>query len=99
MTNQQSWMFRWIFSVVFPRLIPKHILTSIQIVVTDRNPQEFSQIDNAIQTVIQNAKRIRCGWHIVHQGFDRHVDTTFPSIPSEVLNEHRKLYLIGCTLG
>ena len=25
MPNQQSWMFRWVFSVVFPRLIPKHI--------------------------------------------------------------------------
>ena len=26
MPNQQSWMFRWIFSVVFPRIIPRHIL-------------------------------------------------------------------------
>ena len=26
MPNQQSWMFHWIFSVVFPRLLPKHVL-------------------------------------------------------------------------
>ena len=44
MPNQQSWMFRWIFSVVFPRLIPKHILTNIRVVITDGDPQEFSQI-------------------------------------------------------
>ena len=35
MPNQQSWMFRWVFSVVFPRLIPKHILQNIKIVITD----------------------------------------------------------------
>ena len=64
------------------------------IVRTDGDPQEFSQIiDNAINTVIPNTKRIRCGWHIVHQDFDRHVDTTFPSIPSEVVNEHKKIIL------
>ena len=93
MPNQQSWMFRWIFSVVFPRLIPRHILQKIRIVITDGDPQEFSQIDNAIQTVIQNAKRIRCGWHIVHQGFERHVDTTFPDIPTNVINQHKKILL------
>ena len=90
MPNQQSWMFRWIFSVVFPRLIPRHILQKIWIVITDGDPQEFSQIDNAIQTVLRNAKRISCGWHIVHQGFERHVDTTFPDIPTNVVNLHKK---------
>ena len=93
MPNQQSWMFRLIFSVVFPRLLPKHILHKIKIVITDGDPQEYGQIDNAIETVIPNARRIRCGWHIVHQGFDRHVDTTFPNISSEVVNEHKKVLL------
>ena len=36
MPNQQSWMFRWIFSVVFPRLIPKHILCNVRVVITVR---------------------------------------------------------------
>ena len=93
MPNQQSWMFRWIFSVVFPRLIPKQILHKIKIIITDGDPQEYGQIDNAIETVIPNARRTRCGWHIVHQGFDRYVDTTFPNISSEVVNEHKKVIL------
>ena len=70
MPNQQSWMFRWVFSVVFPRLLPKHILSKIRIVITDGDPQEYSQVDNAIESVIPNAKRVQCGWHIiVHKNF------------------------------
>ena len=39
MPNQKSWMFWWIFSVVLPKLIPKHIICSnIQIVTTDGDP-------------------------------------------------------------
>ena len=91
MPNQQSWMFRWVFSVVFPRLIPKHILQNIKIVITDGGPQEFLQVDNAIENVIPNSKRIRCGWHIVHQGFDRYVDTTFPDISSTIVDNHKKI--------
>ena len=51
MPNQQSWMFIWVFSVVSPRLFPKHILTKVRIVITDGDPQEFSQVDNAIESV------------------------------------------------
>ena len=91
MPNQQSWMFRWVFSVVFPRLIPKHILHNVKVVITDGDPQEFLQVDNAMENVIPNAKRVRCGWHIVHQGFDRHVDTTFPYISSTVVDDHKKI--------
>ena len=61
MPNQQSWMFRWVFSVVFPRLIHKHILHNIKVVITDGDPQEFLQVDNAMENVIPNAKRVRCG--------------------------------------
>ena len=40
MPNQQAWMFRWILSVVFPRLLPKHILSNIKIIISDGDPQE-----------------------------------------------------------
>ena len=61
MPNQQSWVFRWIFFIVFPSLIPKHILANIKIIITDDDSQEFTQIDNVIKSVIPNAKRVRCG--------------------------------------
>ena len=79
--------------MVFPRWIPKYILCDIRVVITDGDPQEFSQIDNAIVNVIRNAKRFRCGWHIVAQGFEKNVDTTFPDLPSTVINQHKKIIL------
>ena len=80
-----------VFSVVFPRLIPKHVLSKVKIVITDGDPQEFSQVDNAIESVIPNAKRVRCGWHIVHKGFDKYIDTTFPDIATSIINDHKKI--------
>ena len=58
--------------------------------ITDGDLQEFLQIDNAIENVIPNAKRVRCGWHIVHKGFEKYIDTTFPDIPTSVINDHKK---------
>ena len=88
MPNQQSWMFRWILSVVFSRLIPKHVLCNTKIVITDGDPQEYIQIDNVIQNIIPNTKRIWCGWHIISQGFDKHVNTTSPDIPSSTVEKY-----------
>ena len=50
-------------------------------------------MDNAIENVIPNAQRVRCRWHIVHQGFDRYVDTTFPDIPSTTIEKHKKIIM------
>ena len=91
MPNQQSWMFRWVFSVVFPRLIPKHVLSKVRIVITDGDPQEYSQVDNAIESVFPNAKRVQCGWHIVYKGFEKYIDMTFPDIPTTIINDHKKI--------
>ena len=93
MPNQQSWMFRWVLSVVFPRLIPKHILNNIKIIITDGDSQEYTQVDNSIENVLPNARRIRCGWHIAAQGFDKHVHITFPNILSTVIEEHKQIIL------
>ena len=83
-------MFRWVFSVVFPRLIPKHVLSKVRIVITDGDPQEFSQVDNAIESVIPNSKRVQCGWHIVHKDFEKYIDMTFPDIATSTINDHKK---------
>ena len=60
--------------------------------ITDGDSQEFTQVDNAIENVIPNAQRVRCGWHIVNQGFDRYVDTTFPDVPSTTVDHHKKSF-------
>ena len=75
MPNQQSWMSRWIFSVVMPSLIKKKMLEKVCIIISDGDSQFFSQIDNAISPYFKNVKRVRCGWHLIHKGWERHVDT------------------------
>ena len=92
-------MFWWVFSVAFSRLIPKRILQNIKVVITDGDAQEFTQVDNAIENVIPNAERVRCGWHIVHQGFDRYMDTTFPMFQAQQLINTKKYSWHGCTHG
>ena len=61
MLNQQSWMLRWIFSVVMPSLINKRLLEKVRIIISDGGSQFFTQIDNAIRPYFKNVKHFHCG--------------------------------------
>ena len=74
MPNQQSWMFRWIFSVVMPSFISKKLLDKVRIIISDGDSQFFTQIDNAIRPYFKNSKCICCGWYLICKGWERHVD-------------------------
>ena len=74
MRNQQSWMFRRIFCVVMPSLLNKKLLKKVRVIRSDGDSQFFTQINNAIRPYFKNARRIRCGWHLIHKGWERHVD-------------------------
>ena len=76
MPNEQSWMFRWIFSVVMPSLITKKLLEMVCIIISDGDSQFFTQIDNAIRPYFKNARQICCGWHLIHKGWDQHIDNS-----------------------
>ena len=45
----------------------------VKLVMTDGDAQETQQVDFAIADVFVTARRTRCGWHLVHQGWKRHV--------------------------
>ena len=93
MPNQQAWMFRWVLSVVFPRLIPKHIHSKIKIIISDGDPQEYLQIDNAIQVYFPSLTRVRCAWHIISKGLEDNVDMKFPDLPSNIIQDQRSIIL------
>ena len=57
-------------------LITKQLLEKIHITISDSDPQIFIQIDNVIRPYFKNARRVRCGWHLIHKGWDPHVDNT-----------------------
>ena len=70
--NQKAWAFRWLFSIVFPIFFSKSLLRRVNIIISDGDSQEYTQIDNAIKKFMPNAKRLRCGWHLVSKGWKRH---------------------------
>ena len=69
--NEQNWVFRWVFSVVLPRMFGHSVLSRIQTIISDGDSQEFGQIDNAIRKYLPHLFRTRCGWHIIEKGWQR----------------------------
>jgi hypothetical protein len=66
--NEQAWVFRWLFQIVFPHFLGQDCISRIQVIVTDGDSQEISQLDMAIERFFPQAQRVRCGWHIVDKG-------------------------------
>ncbi|KAG7354809.1 MULE transposase domain containing protein [Nitzschia inconspicua] len=71
--NERAWMFRWLFQTAVPAIIGKTTCERIRLVITDGDSQELTQLDDAISSVFTKCVCRRCGWHIIHQGWKRHV--------------------------
>jgi hypothetical protein len=53
-------------------LLGRASLKNVKLVMTDGDSQEVQLVDFAIATLLVNAVRPRCGWHLVNQGWKRH---------------------------
>lgn len=69
--NERSWFFRWLFQEAIPTLFGQQSLLAVRLIVTDGDAQEMSQVDYAISKYFVNARRTRCGWHLVDRGWTR----------------------------
>ena len=69
--NNRAWLFKWLFTVALPALVGISTCQKVQLVLTDGDSQECSQLDCALVDVFTNAVRRRCGWHIVDRGWFR----------------------------
>lgn len=78
--NERAWVFRWIFQTVMPTLLGKEYISRVNVVITDGDSQETSQLDIAIAQHFPNVCRVRCGWHIVDRGWKR-VCPTHKAVP------------------
>jgi len=80
--NQKMWVFRWVFSVLLPKVYGNELLKQVQVFITDGDPQETQQLDNGLDLFFPKAKRIRCGWHLIDRGWNARCPTVkaFPSI-------------------
>jgi len=70
--NQKAYSFRWVFQVVMPVLLGTESLKDTEFVVSDGDNQECQQLDAALDLYLPNARRGRCGWHVVVKGMARH---------------------------
>ena len=70
--NEKKWTFRWLFSNVFPLLLPRLLLSQINIVISDGDSSKCNEIDNALKHVISNVLRVHCGWHLVNRGWEKY---------------------------
>jgi hypothetical protein len=61
MSNERAWAFRWLFLIVLPTLLGVAFLQLIQVVATDGDLQETSQLDIAIAKFFPQVLRVRCG--------------------------------------
>ena len=67
--NERAWLFRWLFQTAIPSMVGRKYCTLVNLVLSDGDSQEISQLDSAISMVYTNGTRRRCGWHIVSQGW------------------------------
>jgi hypothetical protein len=71
--NTRAWLFNWLFQTAVPAIMGTRSCTEVRLVITDGDSQEFNQLDVAIQKLFINAKRRRCGWHLINRGWRRNV--------------------------
>ena len=65
-------------STAFPNeFMPKMFGEQIKymnLILSDRDSQEIDAIDHAIKVRFPYIFRARCGWHLIEQGWKRHMD-------------------------
>jgi len=82
--NERAWVFRWIFQTVMPALLGKDYIGRVNVIITDGDACETSQLDIAITKHFPNVCRVRCGWHIVDRGWRKHCPgTRSVSLPNQ----------------
>jgi hypothetical protein len=68
--SQAQWVFKWLFQEAFPALFPLEARERVRLVMTDEDPQCFTNITAAIDArIIPNAHLRFCKWHKVNRNF------------------------------
>ena len=59
--NERSWVFRWVFSTVLPKVFPRYLRNSVKVIISDGDAQEFTQLNCGIKAFFPKCRRLRCG--------------------------------------
>jgi hypothetical protein len=71
--NQKRSTFRWVFKFVLTSLFDERVFRRTRLVMVDGDPQQKPELKKAISQFMRNAVDGGCGWHIVEQGWKRHI--------------------------
>jgi hypothetical protein len=89
--NQKRTSFRWIFHSVMKHFIPQKVLDRVRYAMVDGDPQQCAELNIAISDYMPQVFSGRCSWHIVNQGWKKHVPTH-----TAVPEEKQEMYINLC---
>ena len=69
--NQKRFSFRWVFKYAIESLGLDKYFQYTELFMKDGDPQQHNEIKGAMTEYLRNAADAACGWHIVHQGFQK----------------------------
>ena len=71
--HERAWAFRWLLQDAMPNLLGRQNVLASRLILSDGDSQETTQADYAIENIFCNARRRRCGFHIVTLGMAKHI--------------------------
>ena len=71
MPSRCAWVYNWIFGHVMPALLGEKVCNSINIVMTDGEPQMYRAFDQNKRKYYRNAIHQLCMYHLVLKGLER----------------------------
>lgn len=71
--DQRRVSFRYVFRVALPKILPKHVLARVMFLMCDGDPQQNSELRNALPLLFPKAFIALCVYHLVNMGWNRRV--------------------------
>ena len=69
LSHERRMSYRWVFCHALPALLGSDHMKNIIVVMTDGDSNKMEELEMAIKVHLPGCRRLRCGWHIIHKGF------------------------------
>jgi len=68
--SEAQWVWHWILQKGLPSMLPRTVLNSIRLILTDGDSKCYEMVDAAIKcSIFPNAQRRLCSWHKINRGY------------------------------
>ena len=87
LSHERRISYRWVFCHSMPVLLGVEFMKNIVVIMTDGDSNEMEELENVIARYLPQCNRLRCGWHLIHKGFQRRVP-----LDASMSKKYRKSY-------